>query len=69
MAHLPSLPKNAHLSRLYFRYPETVEALMVYTDTILRTAGELSIGERQLIATYISGLNGWNICFASHNAY
>lgn len=69
MAHLPSLPKNAHLSSLYLRYPENVEALMVYTDTILRLEGELSIGERELIATYISGLNGCKFCFASHNAY
>ena len=69
MPHLPSLPDPAHLSSLFYRYPQNVPALMEFTEWVLRAPGELSIGERELIATYISGLNGCDFCFQSHKAY
>lgn len=69
MPHLPSLPDPAHLSSLFYRYPETVEALMAFTDGVLRAPGELSIGEREAIAAYVSGLNGCDFCFQSHKVY
>ena len=69
MPFLPSLPDPAHLSDLYARFPENVQPLMVYTDGLLRGAGALSVGERELIATYVSALNACTFCAGSHRVY
>lgn len=69
MPFLPSLPDPAHLRDLYARFPENVQPLMVYTDGLLRGAGELSVGERELIATYVSALNACTFCAGAHRAY
>ena len=42
---------------------------MAYTDGILRGKGELSIGERELIATLVSDLNACAFCHDSHKVY
>ncbi|MDZ7711121.1 MAG: peroxidase-related enzyme [Roseovarius sp.] len=69
MPFLPSLPDPAHLSDLYARFPDNVQPLMVYTDGLLRGEGELSVGERELIATYVSALNACTFCAGAHRAY
>ncbi|EAQ23678.1 hypothetical protein ROS217_08369 [Roseovarius sp. 217] len=42
---------------------------MEYTDGLLRGDGELSVGERELIATYVSALNACSFCTGAHRAY
>ncbi len=69
MPQLPSLPQGAHLADLFKRFPKGVEPLMQYTDTLLRGKGALAIGDRELIATYVSGLNACKFCFDSHLTY
>ncbi|MAU53442.1 MAG: peroxidase [Roseovarius sp.] len=69
MPFLPSLPDPAHLSDLYARFPENVQPLMVHTDGLLRGAGALSVGERELTATYVSALNACTFCTGSHRVY
>lgn len=69
MPFLPSLPDTSHLSDLYKAFPKNVAPLMEYTDGILRAEGELSIAERELIATFTSGLNACDFCFQSHLIY
>lgn len=69
MPFLPSLPEPAHLSDLFHRFPGNVAPLMAYTDGLLRGEGELSVGERELIAAYVSGLNACRFCFQSHRSY
>ena len=69
MAQFPSLPEPTHLSDLFKQYPEHIEHLMRFTDGILREEGELSIAERELIATFVSGLNACKFCFDSHLIY
>ncbi len=69
MPLLPSLPDHAHLSDLFRLFPENVQPLMEYTDGLLRGDGELSIGERELIATFVSGLNACAFCHDSHKVY
>ena len=69
MPFLPSLPDPAHLRDLYARFPQNVRPLMDYTDGLLRGAGELSVGERELIATYVSALNACTFCTGAHRAY
>ncbi|WP_417729254.1 carboxymuconolactone decarboxylase family protein [Roseovarius sp.] len=69
MPFLPSLPDPAHLMDLYARFPHNVRPLMDYTDGLLRSEGELSVGERELIATYVSALNACTFCAGAHRAY
>jgi len=69
MALLPNLPQPAHLSDLFGRYPQNIGHLMEFIDGVLRCEGELTIGERELIATYVSGLNACKFCFDSHLIY
>lgn len=69
MALLPSLPDPAHLKDLYARFPDNVRPLMEYTDGLLRGVGELSVGERELVATYVSALNACTFCTGAHRAY
>lgn len=69
MAHLPSLPQSAHLSDLFARHPNAVEHLMRFTDDVLRSEGALSVGEREMIAAFVSGLNACKFCFDSHLVY
>jgi len=69
MPLLPSLPDPAHLKDLYERFSENVRPLMEYTDGLLRSEGELSVGERELIATYVSALNACTFCTGAHRAY
>ena len=69
MPFLRSLPDTAHLADLYALFPQNVAPLMEYTDGVLRGAGELSIAEREMIATYTSGLNACTFCYGSHKVY
>ncbi|WP_339672996.1 peroxidase-related enzyme [uncultured Roseovarius sp.] len=69
MPLLPSLPDPAHLMDLHARFPRNVRPLMEYTDGLLRSDGELSIGQRELIATYVSALNACTFCAGAHRAY
>ena len=69
MSLFPSLPSNAHLSDLLSRYPESAGPLLIYIESLLRTEGELSVGEREMIAAYVSGLNACTFCYGSHRVY
>ncbi len=69
MPHMPSLPDPAHLSDFFKLFPDNTAPLMAYVDGILRSKGELSIGERELIATFVSGLNACAFCHDSHKVY
>ena len=69
MPLLPSLPETAHLADLFGRYPETVAPLLEFHDRLLRADGSLSVGERELIAAYVSALNACQYCTGAHKVY
>src|SRR5262245_60815610 len=52
---------------LAFR-PETAGPLGALTDALLHSPGTLSLGERELIAAYVSRLNDCSFCYTSHAA-
>lgn len=68
MAHIelddavPGLP-----SLLRFR-PETAGPLSALAEALLRGPSPLERGERELIASYVSELNGCRFCASSHGA-
>ncbi|MEM9579478.1 MAG: carboxymuconolactone decarboxylase family protein [Pseudomonadota bacterium] len=69
MPQFPSLPETAHLTDLLVRFPKNVRPLMGYINAVLRSDGQLSIAERELIAAYVSALNACRFCFGSHEIY
>ena len=53
-----------------FEYrPETAGPLCDLADVLLRGPSSLTRGERELIAAYVSTLNGCEFCSASHAAF
>ena len=69
MPQFPSLPDVAGLGDLFKLFPGFAGHLLEYTDGVMRSPGELSIGERELIASYVSGLNACKFCHESHLIY
>lgn len=69
MAFFSSLPKTAHVADVFAQFPRGLEALMAFHDAVLRQESELSIGEREMIAAYVSALNDCQFCFNSHRVY
>jgi uncharacterized peroxidase-related enzyme len=63
--HVPELPGIRAL--LAFR-PETAVPLSALADALLHQAGSLPSGDREVIAAYVSRLNGCRYCEASHAA-
>jgi uncharacterized peroxidase-related enzyme len=63
----PSLKDPAYLEDLFLRFPRGTGPLMAFHDAILRNQDcALSIGERELIAALVSGLNACDFCFGAH---
>lgn len=66
MSHFPSIP-NLELMGLFSKFPDRgILPLLEYHDAILRSQSELSEGERELIAAYVSSLNHCHYCFSAH---
>jgi uncharacterized peroxidase-related enzyme len=66
MSHFPSLP-NLELIGLFKNFHgRGIRPLLEYHDAILRSDSELSVGDRELIAAYVSSINGCHYCFSAH---
>jgi len=66
VAHLESLPDNAVLMDVFRAYPATSRPLLDYHEVVMRGPSELTAGERELIAAYVSGLNACAYCHGVH---
>ena len=53
---------------LLFNKPSTGKAISSLAQAILRGPSPLSVMERELIASYVSSLNGCQFCYLSHSA-
>lgn len=62
----PELPENPDLSDVFRQYPAGVRELLRYHDILLRGDSPLAIGERELIAAFVSGLNACTFCLGAH---
>lgn len=66
MSHFPEIP-DLDLHALFRRFHQRgVLPLLEYHDAILREDSELTIAERELIAAYVSSINGCHYCFSAH---
>jgi uncharacterized peroxidase-related enzyme len=68
MVHLPSLPKNETLLDVFKTFPETNRPLLEFHEALLRGTSPFTEAERELIAAYVSGLNGCRYCHGVHTA-
>jgi len=69
MALFPSLPPIATLGDVFARFPDNAGPLLSYLQGVLRSDGVLTIGQREMIAAYVSGLNACTFCYGSHRVY
>jgi len=69
MSIFPSLPKPPHLRDLFRAFPDGLLHLFRFHDAVLRRESPLSIGERELIAAFVSRLNNCKFCFNAHRTY
>ena len=67
MSFLPSIP-NASLLDVFKAYPELATPLHEFAEALMRGPSPFSPGERELIAAYVSSLNGCDYCRSSHTA-
>jgi AhpD family alkylhydroperoxidase len=68
MARFPSLPTPTGLEDVFKEYPAGLFPLLELHDVILREDSPLTVAERELIAAFVSGINGCQFCYGSHRA-
>ena len=66
MPFLKSMPADAALLGIFKLHPETALPLLDYHEALLRGVSPLSIGERELIAAFVSALNACSYCHGVH---
>lgn len=66
MQIFPSLPDEPQLSDVYRRFPHTLPPLLDCHDRLLCDPSPLTVAERELIASYVSGLNACTFCHGAH---
>lgn len=66
MAYLNLLPDNAVLMDVFRAFQETSRPLLDYHEVVMRGPSPFSVGERELIAAYVSGVNGCGYCHGVH---
>lgn len=67
MTYLPSIP-NGTLFDIFLQYPDFSEPLHVFLENLLRGPSPFSEAEREMIASYVSGLNECRFCCTAHTA-
>jgi uncharacterized peroxidase-related enzyme len=64
---LRSLPENATLPDLVRANADLLEMLRPYGQRLMRGPSPLTVGQRELIAAYVSGINCCRYCHDSHD--
>lgn len=68
MPFLPDLPPRASLLDVFKSYPESCGHLIAQHEPLLRGPSPFTAGQRELIAAYVSALNGCRYCREIHTA-
>ncbi|MDE2466371.1 MAG: carboxymuconolactone decarboxylase family protein, partial [Alphaproteobacteria bacterium] len=66
MSFLPSFTRDATLLDVFKKFPVTSLPLLEYHEALMRGASPLKVADRELIAAYVSGLNGCQYCHGVH---
>ncbi len=68
MPFIKDLGVDAKLAELFALRPRYYTPLLQFAHTVLRGPSELTPGEREMIAGYVSTLNGCSYCAGGHKA-
>jgi uncharacterized peroxidase-related enzyme len=68
MSHLPSLADDASLPDFTAAFPEPFARLRDWGERLMYGASSFTLGERELIAGFVSGLNACGYCHGTHAA-
>ncbi len=68
MPFLKELEADAKLAELFALRPRFYTPLLQFVHSVLRGPSELTPGEREMIAGYVSTLNGCSYCAGGHKA-
>ena len=68
MSHLESLPESPDLWDVIRVREDLWKFTIPASESIMRGPSALSVAERELIASYVSGLNACSYCFDAHAA-
>jgi len=66
VTHLPTLPAGAPLAEVFRRFPATSLPIVEYHEVVMRAPGPFDLGQRELIAAYVSGINACDYCHGVH---
>jgi uncharacterized peroxidase-related enzyme len=68
MTYLRSLPEDAVLLDIFRAFPATARPLLDYHEALMRGPSPIGVAERELVAAYVSGVNGCSYCHGIHTA-
>ncbi|MDT8399648.1 MAG: peroxidase-related enzyme [Pseudomonadales bacterium] len=68
MSILPSLGNNPVVLDVLKKFPATVRPLLEFHEILMRGSSPLTPAEMELIAAYVSSLNGCYYCTGAHTA-
>ena len=66
MAFFSTVPEDGTVLDILKIHPAAGKTLIQYHEAILRQPSDLSVGEREMIAAYVSGLNACHYCHGVH---
>jgi uncharacterized peroxidase-related enzyme len=69
MSFFQEFGNDRHLAEVMKNFPTGQEELLIFHDVVLRGQSPLTIGEREMIACYVSRLNGCRFCSNSHRVF
>jgi uncharacterized peroxidase-related enzyme len=68
VSYLSYLPAGKGVRAVYAHRPEIWEPFLTFTHALMRGPGPLELVDRELIAAFVSGLNGCAYCYGAHGA-
>jgi len=67
MSFFPSFPDDANPRTIFALAPERYHHWHAFCEDLMRTDSPFSLGERELIAGYVSGVNACQFCHGVHS--
>lgn len=68
MPFLDALPANAKLAELFALRADLYDPLLQFAEKVMRGPSRLTPGQREMIASYVSGVNACSYCAGGHQA-
>lgn len=66
MSFLTGLPADAALLQVFRAFPQSARPLLQLHEQVMRGPSPFTPAERELMAAYVSGLNGCSYCHGVH---